>query len=178
MPEYDAIIVGTGQSGPALAHRLTGAGMRVAIVERHRFGGTCVNPGCTPTKTLVASAYAAHLVRRGAEFGVVIGGPVTVSRVSGRILAYNPYTDPPLGGVGMTEAEVRKSWKAALMATYAMEDVSRAFEKGEMQGFMKILVDRDSRQILSASILGVGGDAEYASVFHRAARPNRIVAAP
>jgi pyruvate/2-oxoglutarate dehydrogenase complex dihydrolipoamide dehydrogenase (E3) component len=414
MPEYDAIIIGTGQSGPALAHRLTGAGMRVAIVERHRFGGTCVNTGCTPTKTLVASAYAAHLARRAAEFGIVIGGPVTVDmkkvrerkdyisglstkgverslrnnpkctvyqgharfafpreisvggetltaprifinvggrafvpdipgldqvgyftnstmldvdfvprhlvivggsyiglefaqiyrrfgaevtviemaprliprededisaavadilkaegidirlrvhgmrvakrgkevaigldsasgaaevvgshilmavgrrpntddlgldragvatdkrgfiqvddqlctnvpgiwamgdcngkgafthtswndfeivaanlldsdprRVSDRILAYNLYTDPPLGRVGMTEAEVRKSGKAALMATYAMEDVSRAFEKGETQGFMKILVDRDSKQILGASILGVGGD--------------------
>jgi pyruvate/2-oxoglutarate dehydrogenase complex dihydrolipoamide dehydrogenase (E3) component len=414
MPEYDAIIIGTGQSGPALAHRLTGAGMRVAIVERHRFGGTCVNTGCTPTKTLVASAYAAHLARRAAEFGVVIAGPVSVDmkkvrerkdyvsglstkgverslrnnpkctvyqgharftfpheisvegemltaprifinvggrafvpdipgldqvgyftnstmldvdfvpghlvvvggsyiglefaqiyrrfgaevtvvemaprliprededtsaavadilkaegidirlrvhgmrvakrgkeiaisldsengaaevvgshilmavgrrpntddlgldragvatdkrgfievddqlrtnvpgiwamgdcngkgafthtswndfeivaanlldndprRVSDRILAYNLYTDPPLGRVGMTEAEVRKTGKPALMATYAMEDVSRAFEKGETQGFMKILVDRDSGQILGASILGVGGD--------------------
>ena len=78
MTEYDAIVIGTGQSGPALAHRLTGAGMRVAIVERHRFGGTCINTGCTPTKTLVASAYAAHLARRAAEFGVMVGGPVTV----------------------------------------------------------------------------------------------------
>ena len=78
MTEYDAIVIGTGQAGPALAHRLAGAGMRVAIIERHRFGGTCVNTGCTPTKTLVASAYAAHLARRAAEFGVMIGGPVTV----------------------------------------------------------------------------------------------------
>jgi pyruvate/2-oxoglutarate dehydrogenase complex dihydrolipoamide dehydrogenase (E3) component len=414
MTEYDAIVIGTGQSGPALAHRLTGAGMRVAIVERHRFGGTCINTGCTPTKTLVASAYAAHLARRGAEFGVMVGGPVTVDmkkvkerkdyvsglsargverslrsnpkctvyqgharfvssrevsvggevltasrifinvggrafipdvpgldqvdyftnstmldvdfvpahlvivggsyiglelaqvyrrfgsrvtviemaprliarededvsnavaeilrgegidirlgvrgltvakrgeeiavslesqlgnaqilgshmliavgrrpntddlgldkagvatdqrgfiqvddqlrttvpgiwamgdcngkgafthtswndfeivaanlldndprRISDRILAYNLYTDPPLGRVGMTEAEVRKSGKPALMATYAMEDVSRAFEKGETQGFMKILVDRETKQFLGASILGVGGD--------------------
>ena len=74
MPEFDAIIIGTGQAGPSLAHRLAGAGQRVAIVERHRFGGTCVNTGCTPTKTLVASAYAAHLARRAAEFGVVIEG--------------------------------------------------------------------------------------------------------
>ena len=71
MTEFDAIIIGTGQAGPSLAHRLAGAGMRVAIVERNRFGGTCVNTGCTPTKTLVASAYAAHLARRAAEFGVV-----------------------------------------------------------------------------------------------------------
>jgi pyruvate/2-oxoglutarate dehydrogenase complex dihydrolipoamide dehydrogenase (E3) component len=79
-------------------------------------------------------------------------------RVSDRILAYNLYTDPPLGRVGMTEAEVRKAGKPALMATYAMEDVSRAFEKGETQGFMKILVDRETKQFLGASILGVGGD--------------------
>ena len=78
MPEFDAIVIGTGQAGPALAHRLAGAGMRVAIVERHLFGGTCVNTGCTPTKTLVASAYAAHLARRAAEFGVAIEGSVTV----------------------------------------------------------------------------------------------------
>jgi pyruvate/2-oxoglutarate dehydrogenase complex dihydrolipoamide dehydrogenase (E3) component len=75
---YDAIIIGTGQSGPALAHRLANAGMTVAIAERHRFGGTCVNTGCIPTKTMVASAYAAHLARRAAEYGVNIGGPVTV----------------------------------------------------------------------------------------------------
>ncbi len=75
---YDAIIVGTGQSGPALARRLTQAGRKVAIVERKRFGGTCVNNGCIPTKSLVASAQAAHVARRAAEFGVQIGGPVTM----------------------------------------------------------------------------------------------------
>jgi pyruvate/2-oxoglutarate dehydrogenase complex dihydrolipoamide dehydrogenase (E3) component len=414
MSQYDAIIIGTGQAGPSLAHRLADADMRVAIVERHRFGGTCVNTGCTPTKTLVASAYAAHLARRAGEYGVSIAGPVTVDmkkvkarkdyvsglsnkgverslrsnpniavyqgharflsarkvsvgsevleaprifvnvggrafvpdipglaeagyftnstmldvdfvpphliviggsyiglefaqiyrrfgsrvtvielaprliprededvsaavaeilkaegidvrvgvqglhvakrdgevavnldssvgasevvgthilvavgrrpntddlgleragvatdkkgfiqvddqlctnvmgiwalgdcngrgafthtswndfeivaanlldndprRVSDRITAYNLYTDPPLGRVGMTEAEVRKSGKPALIAKMAMEDVGRAFEKGETQGFMKVLVDRDSKQFLGASILGVGGD--------------------
>ena len=414
MTEFDAIVIGTGQAGPSLAHRLAGAGKRVAIIERHRFGGTCVNTGCTPTKTLVASAYAAHMARRAPEFGVEISGPVSVDmkkvkerkdyvlgfstrgverglrenpgitvytgharfasarsvsvgaevlsapqmfinvggraslpdipgldqvdyltnstvldvdflpprliviggsyiglefaqifrrfgsevtvlemaprliarededtsaavagileaegiaihagvsdltmlnrgeeiivafasqkgtgevagshillavgrrpntddlgldkagvatdkrgfievddqlrtsvpgiwalgdcngkgafthtswndfeivaanlldndprRVSDRITAYNLYTDPPLGRVGMTETEVRKSGRPVLMATMAMEDVSRAFEKGEAQGFMKILVDRDSKQILGASVLGVGGD--------------------
>jgi pyruvate/2-oxoglutarate dehydrogenase complex dihydrolipoamide dehydrogenase (E3) component len=420
MPAFDAIIIGTGQAGPSLAHRLAGAGMRVAIVERHRFGGTCVNTGCTPTKTLVASAYAAHLARRAAEFGVTIPGPVTVDmkkvkarkeyvlgfstrgverslrsnpmiavyqgharfaspssvtvgsetlsapkifinvggrafvpdipgldgvayftnstmldvdfvpphlivvggsyiglefaqifrrfgsevvviemaprliprededtsaavadilkaegidvrvgvhglrvakrgkdiavnldiaggtqeivgthllmavgrrpntddldldkagvavdkrgfiavddqlrasvpgiwalgdcngrgafthtsyndfeivaanlldndprRVSDRIVAYNLYTDPPLGRVGLTEAEVRKSGRPALMAKMAMEDVSRAFEKGETQGFMKVLVDAETRQFLGASILGVGGDEVIHSI--------------
>src|SRR6201988_2010597 len=78
MTRFDAIILGAGQAGPSLAGRLTTAGMKVALVERKLFGGTCVNTGCMPTKTLVASAYAAHLARRGAEYGVAIGGPVGI----------------------------------------------------------------------------------------------------
>ncbi|HDR9020226.1 TPA: FAD-containing oxidoreductase [Burkholderia vietnamiensis] len=74
---FDAIVIGTGQAGPPLAARLAGAGMKVAIVERGRFGGTCVNTGCIPTKTLIASAYAAHLARRAHEYGVS-AGPVSV----------------------------------------------------------------------------------------------------
>ena len=76
--EFDAIVIGTGQSGPSLAVRLAGAGRKTAIVERKRFGGTCVNDGCMPTKTLVASAYAAHLARNGAPYGVQIDGAITV----------------------------------------------------------------------------------------------------
>ena len=75
---YDAIIIGTGQAGPSLAVRLAGTGMKVAIIERKRFGGTCVNNGCIPTKTLIASARAAHVTRSGGEFGVTIEGSVTV----------------------------------------------------------------------------------------------------
>ncbi|RQR45267.1 FAD-containing oxidoreductase [Burkholderia sp. Bp9140] len=74
---FDAIVIGTGQAGPPLAARLSGAGMKVAIVERGRFGGTCVNTGCIPTKTLIASAYAAQLARRAEEYGVSVG-PVSV----------------------------------------------------------------------------------------------------
>ena len=414
MPHYDAIIIGTGQAGPALARRLVAAGWTVAIIERKLFGGTCVNTGCTPTKALVASAYAAHVARRAADYGVTIDGTIKVDmkavkarkdaivapsrkgverslktlkgctvyegharfiaekkvamngseltadriflnvgarasvppipgldqvsyltnssmmdvdflpphlvilggsyiglefaqmyrrfgsevtvielaprliprededvshaiadflaeegidvrvdskvvgvekqgssigvkvesegktsqvagthvlvatgrrpntddlgldkagiatdargyiqvddqlrtnvpgvwalgdcngrgafthtswndfeivaanllenaerRVSERITAYALYTDPPLGRAGMTEAEVRQSGKPALIASIAMEDVSRAFEKGETRGFMKILVDRDSKQILGASCLGLTGD--------------------
>jgi pyruvate/2-oxoglutarate dehydrogenase complex dihydrolipoamide dehydrogenase (E3) component len=414
MPNYDAIIIGTGQAGPALARRLVAAGWKVAIIERKLFGGTCINTGCTPTKTLIASAYAAHLVRRAADYGVKVEGAVNVDmkaikarkdavvapsrtgverslktlegctvyqghgrfvaekkvavngseltadriflnvgaratippipgldsvpyltntsmididflpshliilggsyvglefaqmyrrfgsevtvielgprlishedddvsqaiadflkdegvdvrvdskvigvekrgnsiavkvesageisqvagthmlvaigrrpntddlgvdkagivtdargyiqvddqlhtnvsgvwamgdcngrgafthtswndfeivaanlldndqrRVSDRITAYALYTDPPLGRAGMTEAEVRKTGKPALISTLAMEDVSRAYEKGETKGFMKILVDRDSKQILGASFLGLEGD--------------------
>lgn len=74
---FDAIVIGAGQAGPALAGRLTAAGQRVALIERDRIGGTCVNTGCTPTKAMVASAYAAHLARRGGEYGVSTG-PVSV----------------------------------------------------------------------------------------------------
>ena len=83
---YDAIVIGTGQAGPSLAAALAGAGMDTAIVERHRFGGTCVNVGCIPTKALVASARAAHVARRAADFGVVIDGAVGVdmARVKAR----------------------------------------------------------------------------------------------
>ncbi len=414
MAHYDAIVIGTGQAGPALARRMVGAGWKVAIIERKLFGGTCVNTGCTPTKTLVASAYAAHLARRSSEYGVTIAGAIGVDmkavkarkdaivaasregverslktlkgctlyeghgrfvgpkevevggqtveadkifinvggravvpailgldqvpyltnssmmevdflprhllvlggsyiglefaqmyrrfgsevtvmelaphlipredadvsqavagflqdegidirvnskvvavektgneiavsvetggtrsqvagshlllaigrrpntddlgldkagiavdprgyigvddqlrtnvpdvwalgdcngrgafthtswndfeivaanlldnerrRVSDRITAYALYTDPPLGRAGMTEAEVRKSGRPALIATMAMENVSRAYEKGETKGFMKILVDQETKQILGASLLGVSGD--------------------
>lgn len=414
MPNYDAIIIGAGQSGPALARRFAAAGRKVAIIERKLFGGTCVNTGCTPTKTLAASAYIAHAARRAADYGVGIEGAITVDmkavkarkdavvatfrdgvehslktlqgctvyqghgrfvaakkiavndaelsadqifinvgaratippipgldqvpyltnssmmdidflpshlmilggsyiglefaqtyrrfgskvtviefgprliarededvshaiadfleeeaidvrvdsrmvsvekqgnsiaakvesggrmsqitgthllvatgrrpntddlgldkagvttdahgyirvddqlrtdapgiwamgdcngrgafthtswndfeivaanlldndqrRVSDRIMAYALYTDPPLGRAGMTEAEVRKTGKPALISTLAMKDVMRAYEKGETKGFMKILVDRDSKQILGASFLGLEGD--------------------
>ena len=76
--QFDAIIIGTGQAGPSLAARFAATGMTVAIIERHRFGGTCVNTGCIPTKTLVASAYAAHVARRGAEYGFAVNGNVRI----------------------------------------------------------------------------------------------------
>ncbi len=69
MKRFDAIVIGTGQAGPSLAGRFSAAGKTVAIIERHKFGGTCVNTGCIPTKTMVASAYAAHVARRGVDYG-------------------------------------------------------------------------------------------------------------
>jgi pyruvate/2-oxoglutarate dehydrogenase complex dihydrolipoamide dehydrogenase (E3) component len=75
---FDAIIIGAGQSGPSLAERFANEGLRVAVIERKDFGGTCVNTGCIPTKTLVASAYVAHMARRAAEYGVDVGGPIEV----------------------------------------------------------------------------------------------------
>jgi len=83
---FDALIIGTGQAGPALAARLAGAGMKVAVIEKAKFGGTCVNDGCTPTKTLIASAYAAHLAYRAADYGVELPGAprVDMKRVKAR----------------------------------------------------------------------------------------------
>ena len=80
MRHFDAIIIGAGQAGPPLAGRLSAAGMKVAIIERHLVGGTCVNTGCKPTKTLVASAYAAHTARRGREAPVTVDMPAVAAR--------------------------------------------------------------------------------------------------
>lgn len=82
---FDAIVIGAGQAGPPLAGRLTDAGQTVAVIERKYVGGTCVNTGCIPTKTLVASAHAAHLARRGSEYGVGTGDvTVDMARVKAR----------------------------------------------------------------------------------------------
>jgi pyruvate/2-oxoglutarate dehydrogenase complex dihydrolipoamide dehydrogenase (E3) component len=118
------------------------------------------------------SAHAAYLARRASDYGVTIGGPVgddmqAVKARKDAVVApsrrgversLRKLEGSPLGRVGMTEAEVRKTGKPELIATLAMEDVSRAYEKGEIKGFMKILVDRDSKQILGASLLGLAGD--------------------
>src|SRR5215217_2655300 len=88
---FDAIIIGAGQAGPSLAGRLDEAGYKVAIIERDKVGGTCVNTGCKPTKTLVASSYAAHTARRGDDYGfsrgeVVIDMPAVAARARKVIL--------------------------------------------------------------------------------------------
>src|SRR3989304_919027 len=84
--QYDAIVIGTGQSGPSLAVRLARAGRKTAIIERKLIGGTCVNVGCIPTKTLIASARAAYVARHGADFGVMVAGQIHVdmARVKAR----------------------------------------------------------------------------------------------
>src|SRR5205809_7809029 len=103
MDDHDAIIIGTGQSGPSLARRLVAAGQKIAVIERKLFGGTCVNTGCTPTKTLVASAYAAYLARRAADYGVTIGGPV-----GGDMKAVKARKD---AAVRPSHEGVERSWK-------------------------------------------------------------------
>src|SRR5947208_15406568 len=80
---YDAIVIGAGQAGGPLSTTLAQAGWKTAIIERIHVGGTCINEGCTPTKTMVASARVAYLARRGADYGVHTG-PVTVDMVKVR----------------------------------------------------------------------------------------------
>ena len=104
---YDAIIIGTGQSGPSLAHRLSATGMTIAVAERHLFGGTCVNTGCMPTKTLVASAYAAHLARRSADYGIVLPGAIEIESFS--FGAENTVTiGSATGGAGVGKARFQE----------------------------------------------------------------------
>src|SRR5436190_17051024 len=76
--KYDAIVIGTGQAGPSLADRLADTGMNVATIERKWFGGTCVNNGCIPRKTLIASARTAHVARRAGDYGVTVAGSIAV----------------------------------------------------------------------------------------------------
>ena len=83
--QFDAIVIGAGQAGPALAVRCAKQGLKTAIVERHRFGGTCVNNGCVPTKTMVASARAAHVARHGSDHGVMLDGAIRVDM--GRVMS-------------------------------------------------------------------------------------------
>src|SRR6185312_6608291 len=76
--KFDAIIIGAGQAGPALAVKLANTGKKVAIIERNLFGGTCINTGCIPSKTLIASAYAVYQARHARDFGVLVNTPVIV----------------------------------------------------------------------------------------------------
>jgi pyruvate/2-oxoglutarate dehydrogenase complex dihydrolipoamide dehydrogenase (E3) component len=106
--QFDAIIIGAGQAGPPLAGRLHDAGMKVAIIERDKVGGTCVNTGCKPTKTLVASAYAAHTARRGADYGfsrgdVVIDMPAVAARAKKVILDSRTSNENWLAGMANVE---------------------------------------------------------------------------
>lgn len=140
---YDAIIIGTGQAGPPLAKRLADAGRTVAVIERAAFGGTCVNTGCIPTKTLVASAYAAHMARRAAEFGVVVAGAV---------------------GVDMPRVKARKD-DIAERSRSGVEQMLRALDKCTVyQGHARFVAPHDvqvGETVLTAEhiFINVGGRA-------------------
>ncbi len=125
---FDAIIIGTGQAGPSLAGRLTQAGMTVAIIERGHVGGTCVNTGCKPTKTLVASAYAAHVARRADDYGVMLSGSV---------------------GIDMKKVKARKD---------AVTNDSRAGLEGWLGGMKGCALLRGHARLESARLVSVNGE--------------------
>jgi len=102
---FDAIVVGAGQAGPPLVGRLTAAGMKVALIERHLIGGTCVNTGCTPTKAMVASAYAAHLARRAGDYGVRIAGEIAIDM---------PVVTARLQGIAAKSRHNNETWLAGM----------------------------------------------------------------
>ena len=143
MTSFDAIIIGAGQAGPSLAHRLTGAGMTVALVERKLFGGTCVNTGCMPTKTLVASAYAAHLARRAADYGVVLDGPVVIDMARVKARAHKVSADAREG----VERGLRANERCTVIQGHARFEGARTVRVGD--------------QVLSAPriFINVGGRA-------------------
>ena len=166
--DFDAIIVGAGQAGPSLAARLTAAGMKTALIERKLFGGTCVNTGCMPTKTLVASAYAAHLARRGADFGIVTAGPVAIDmkRVKARADAVSTKARTNVetwlrGMDGLTAAarEVEDAGSEALVAPCdvadhaAVEAAARKIE--EKFGSIDIWINVAFAGVLAAPIYAV-----------------------
>lgn len=126
MTRVDAIIIGAGQAGPPLAGRLSAAGMTVALIERHLFGGTCVNTGCMPTKALVASAYAAHLARRGADFGVVTG-PIRVDMAHVHARAHKITLDARQG----VEARLRRLDGCTVVGGHARFDAPDRVRVGD-----------------------------------------------
>ncbi len=141
--KFDAIIIGTGQSGPALADRMNQEGMRIAIIERKLFGGTCVNVGCTPTKTLVASARAAYMARRGADFGVTIDGSIAVDMKTVK---------------ARKDAVVRQSNEGVTNWLKSMENLTVYEGHGRLESASSVRVNGD---LLEADriILNVGGRA-------------------
>jgi pyruvate/2-oxoglutarate dehydrogenase complex dihydrolipoamide dehydrogenase (E3) component len=129
MNQFDAIIIGSGQAGGSLAGRLTSAGMKVAFVERKLFGGTCVNTGCMPTKTLVASAYAAHLARRAADYGIVLDGDVRIDMAKVRARAVTVSTNARQG----VEKWVRSMNGCTVIQGHARFESANTVRVGEEQ---------------------------------------------
>ncbi|HEX4172492.1 MAG TPA: FAD-containing oxidoreductase [Acetobacteraceae bacterium] len=151
MPNYDSLVIGTGQAGPSLAKRLAAAGRRVAIVERHKFGGTCINAGCTPTKTLIASAYAAHMARRSAEFGITVGNvSVDMHRVRQR------KDDIVSSWSASTEAALRATENCTVYRGHARFVSPREVEVGgDRLGANEIFIDVGGRAVVPP-IPGIG----------------------
>ena len=141
--KFDAVIIGTGQSGPSLAARMTREGMKTAIIERKLFGGTCVNVGCIPTKTLVESARAAHMARRGGDFGVAIDGPIGVDMKAVK---------------ARKDGVVRKSNEGVTNWLRNMENLTVYEGHGRLQGARSVRVNGETLDT-DRIIINVGGRA-------------------
>ncbi len=142
---FDAIVIGAGQAGPSLVGRLTAAGQNVAIIERHLFGGTCVNTGCKPTKTMVASAYAAHLARRGAEYGVMIDAPLRIDMAKVRARADKVIMDSRSG----VEGWLRKMKNCTVFDGHArFESANSVRVDAELLTAPKIFVNVGGRPVI------------------------------
>jgi pyruvate/2-oxoglutarate dehydrogenase complex dihydrolipoamide dehydrogenase (E3) component len=156
MRRFDSIVIGAGQAGPSLARRLATAGQTVAIIERNLFGGTCVNTGCMPTKTLVASARAAHVARRAAAYGVTIAGAVGFDLLRAKARAVAVSTDARLG----VESSLRETDRCTVIQGHA-RFVSRDTVKvdDEILGAARIFVNVGGRARIPR--IGGLGDVPY-----------------
>lgn len=150
--QYDAIIIGAGQAGGPLSTAIARAGRKTALVERAHVGGTCVNEGCTPTKTMVASARVAHLARRAADYGVQTG-PVTVDMHKVRQRKRDIVTSFRSG----SEQRIRTTQGLDLIMGEACLSGPRTVEVRLEHGEMKVIVNPDDGQILGAATLGLEG---------------------
>jgi len=152
---FDAIVIGTGQAGPSLAGRLAASGMKVAIVERKLFGGTCVNTGCIPTKTMVASAYAAHMARRAGVYGVNVEGGVSVdmARVKARKDAVSGKSRTGVESwlKGMKNCKVYEGHVSfiASEAEFTPKQIQTQTERVKLVYRIKIELDNSSRELKS-----------------------------
>lgn len=150
---FDAIIIGTGQAGPSLAARLAAEGQQVAIIEKGLFGGTCVNTGCIPTKALVASARAAHVARRAADFGVTIAGDIDVDmpKVHARMKAISGASNTGVEGWldGLDGVTVIRR-----QARFEANDTIRAGE--QLLQASEIFVNVGGRPVVPESFRGIG----------------------
>ena len=177
---FDAIIIGSGQAGGPLSHRLADRDWKVALIEREHLGDSCVNYGCTPTKRMLASARVAHAARDGARYDVHAADirvdmekkdedsdyQIMLHNLTSdgdkistrdRLVPYAMFTEPELGRVGITEREARRRGLDIKVGKLPMSHVARAIEMQKTEGLMKIVVDAKTDRILGATILGVSG---------------------
>jgi len=170
--QFDAVVIGGGMSGLPLALRAAKHG-RVALIEKELLGGTCLNRGCIPTKTMIASADVAHSARTAATFGVHVSSPTVdlvaiVDRslyrdgnlsIADRIVPHTVFVDPEVGSVGLTEQQARDAGYDVAIGTQKFDGVVKARAMDKTIGLIKFVVDHATDKILGCHIAGPhGGD--------------------